>query len=421
MTEREPGDPGATPEPSGDAPAAPEPTPTEPTPTEPTPTEPTSAAGDAAAATAAAGATGAAAGAGTPAPSSPPPPTTPPTSTTTTAGPTGGDNRTLLLLGLAVIVIAVIAALLLLNQGNGESGATPEPSASASAEASASPEASPSEEPSPEPSLDACAIENLAVATAGQLTVGTDNPAYPPYFEAGDGPFTEPWEDLGFTGDPGSGKGFESAVAYAVAEELGFGADEVSWVVVPFANAFAPGPKEFDFVINQVSYKPERAEAVDLTEGYYELNQAVVALKDNPAAAATTLAELKAFKFGAQVGTTSYDAIINVIAPATDPSVYDTNDAAIEALKAKQIDAIVVDLPTSDFITRVQIDDGSATIVGQLEPFGGTPEYFSLVIEKDSALTDCVNAALGSLRDAGALDDLAAEWLPFQEDVPFIK
>jgi polar amino acid transport system substrate-binding protein len=253
------------------------------------------------------------------------------------------------------------------------------------------------------------------------MTIGTDNPAYPPYFEAGDGEFTVPWENLGYTGDPGSGKGFESAVAYAVADKLGFGKDTVSWVVVPFTNAFAPGAKTFDFLINQVSYKPERAEAVDLSDGYYNLNQAVVALKDNPVAAAKTLADLKAFKFGAMVGTTSYDAIVNVIAPTTDTSVYDTNDAALEALKAKQIDALVVDLPTADFNVNVQIEDSAGTIVGQLEPFGGTPEYFSLVLEKGSALTPCINAAIAALDEDGTLDALAGEWLPFQETVPVLK
>ena len=281
------------------------------------------------------------------------------------------------------------------------------------------PSAAPTEAPTPTP--DACAPENLALKAAGVLTIGTDNPAYPPYFEAGDGEFTVPWENLGYTGDPGSGKGFESAVAYAVADKLGFATDTVTWVVVPFTNVFAPGAKTFDFVINQVSYKPERAEAVDLSDGYYNLNQAVVALKDNAIAGATTLAELKDYRFGAMVGTTSYDAIINVIAPTTDPLVYDTNDAALEALKATQIDALIVDLPTADFNVNVQIEDSAGTIVGQLEPFGGTPEYFSLALEKGSALTPCVNAAIAALDADGTLDALATEWLPFQETVPVLK
>ena len=121
------------------------------------------------------------------------------------------------------------------------------------------------------------------------------------------------------------------------------------------------------------------------------------------------------------VGTTSYDAIQKVIVPTTETAVYDTNDAALEALKAKQIDALVVDLPTANFNVTVQIEDEAGTIVGQLEPFGGTPEYFSLLLEKGSALTACVNAAVTSLRDDGTLDKLASEWLPFQDTVPVLK
>jgi polar amino acid transport system substrate-binding protein len=283
----------------------------------------------------------------------------------------------------------------------------------------APPTAAPTEAPTATP--DPCAPENLALKTAGVLTIGTDNPAYPPYFEKGDGAFTPPWEDLGFTGDPGSGKGFESAVAYAVADKLGFAKDKVAWTVVPFTNAFAPGAKTFDFLINQVSYTPERAKAVDLTDGYYNLNQGIVALKDNPVAQAKTLADLKAFKFGAMVGTTSYNAIEKVIAPTTETAVYDTNDAALEALKAKQIDALVVDLPTANFNVTVQLDKDPGAIVGQLEPFGGTPEYFSLLLEKDSALTACVNAAVAGLAADGTLDKLASEWLPFQDTVPVLK
>ena len=262
--------------------------------------------------------------------------------------------------------------------------ASPSPAATAApTEApTEAPSAAPTEAPTATP--DACAPENLALKAPGVMTIGTDNPAYPPYFEKGDGTFTPPWEDLGYTGDPGSGKGFESAVAYAVADKLGFAKDKVAWTVVPFTNAFAPGAKTFDFVINQVSYKPERAEAVDLSEGYYNLNQGVVALKDNPVAKAKTLADLKAYKFGAMVGTTSYDAIQKVIVPTTPAMVYDTNDAALEALKATQIDGLVVDLPTADFNVNVQIENSAGTIVGQLEPFGGTPEYFSLLLEKDS-------------------------------------
>ncbi len=278
---------------------------------------------------------------------------------------------------------------------------------------SVAPSVAPSEAASAAPSADACATESLAVVTPGTLTIGTDNPAYPPYFaENASGTATAPWE----LGDPTTGEGFESAVGYAIAERLGFTKDQVAWVVVPFANAFAPGAKTFDFDLNQVSYKPERTETADLSAGYYFGNQSLVALKDSPVAKATTIAALKDFVIGAQVGTTSYDAIVDVIAPSKTPAVYDNNDLAIEALEAGTIDGIVVDLPTADYITNVQVD--GATIVGQFE--GGTPEYFSAVLTKDSPLTACVDAAIESLTADGTLDTLASTWLPFQETVPVI-
>lgn len=309
-------------------------------------------------------------------------------------------RATLLSTGLIAIVVAACTS----------AGAPP--SAAPSEAASLAPSEVPSTAPSASP--DACATDSLAVVTPGTLTIGTDNPAYPPYFaENASGTATAPWE----LGDPTTGEGFESAVGFAIAEQLGFTKDQVAWVVVPFANAFAPGAKTFDFDLGQVSYKPERAETADLSEGYYFGNQSLVVLESSPLASATTIAELKDSIFGAQVGTTSYDAIANVIAPTTTPAVYDTNDAAIEALKAGTIDGIVVDLPTADYITNVQVD--GATIVGQFE--GGTPEYFSAVLNKDSALTECVNAAIAALTADGTLDELASKWLPFQETVPVIK
>ncbi|HJP88558.1 MAG TPA: ABC transporter substrate-binding protein [Candidatus Limnocylindrales bacterium] len=271
------------------------------------------------------------------------------------------------------------------------------------------------------PTPDACATANLKTLAAGVLTVGTDNPAYPPYFNMHDSPYPSPWEDLGYTGDPTSGEGFESAIAYSVATQLGFTKDKVNWVAVPFANSFAPGPKTFDIFLNQVSYKPERAESADLSDGYYNLKQAIVALKSNPASKATTIAELAQYKFGAQIGTTSYDAIKDEIQATAEGAVFDTNDLAITALKNKQIDAIVVDLPTADYITNVQIEDSAAVIVGQLPGAAGSNEHFSLVLAKDSTLTPCVNAALAALNSAGTLDELAKKWLPFQEAIPVLK
>lgn len=267
---------------------------------------------------------------------------------------------------------------------------------------------------SPSPSADACAKTALTLVAPGKLTVGTDNPAYPPYFAANAAGNTAPWDPS--QGDPNSGEGFESAVGFAIADKLGFSKDEVSWIVVPFANSFAPGAKTFDLDLNQVSYTAERTQAADLSDGYYFGPQTVVTLKASKFAKATTVTELQGAKLGAQVGTTSYDAIVNVIKPTNDASVYDTNDAAIEALKNKQIDAIVVDLPTADFITNVQLD--GSVIVGQLDQ--GTPEHFSAVLAKGSPLTACVNGAIKALTDDGTLAALVTKWLPFST-APVLK
>lgn len=284
------------------------------------------------------------------------------------------------------------------------------PAATPTPAPAATPTPAPAETPAPTPTPDACAPENLATLTAGILTIGADNPAYPPYFYIGDPP-TPPWE----LGDPTNAKGFEGAVAYAVADQLGFAADAVRWVVVPFALSFAPGPKDFDFYITQVSYKPERALAVDMSDGYYYVNQAVVALEGTPISAATTVTELAQFRFGAQIGTTSYAMIIDRIKPTAEPSVFDTTDAAIEALQIGQIDGLVVDLPTAFFITAVQVPDG--VIVGQFEaPEGG--EHFSLVLEKDSPLTPCVNRAIAALKADGTLAAITREWLADKVDAP---
>jgi polar amino acid transport system substrate-binding protein len=258
---------------------------------------------------------------------------------------------------------------------------------------------------------DTCAKDSLALVTAGAFTIGTDNPAYPPYFlENTDGSKTEPWE----LGDPTNATGFESAVGYAIADKLGFGREEVTWVVVPFANAFAPGPKTFDIDLNQVTDTPERRQTVDLTKGYYFGNQSLVALEGTPIAAVSSTSSLKDYMFGAQVGTTSLDAINTLIQPTNDPQVFDTNDAAIQALGQRSIDGIVVDLPSADYITNVQLD--GSTIVGQFK--GGIPEHFSAVLAKDSPLTPCVEAAIDVLINEGTLEALASQFLPFQDAVP---
>jgi polar amino acid transport system substrate-binding protein len=254
-----------------------------------------------------------------------------------------------------------------------------------------------------------CSKADLNLVNSGQLTVGTDNPAFPPWFGGAE---KKPWK----VSDPYSGQGFESAVAYAVAGKLGFAKSEVKWIVVPFNTAFAPGPKKFDFDINQISFKPARANAVDFSDSYYDVNQALVVVKGTPISKATTVAGLKPYKFGAQLGTTSYDYINNNIKPSKKTAVFDTNDAAVAALKNKQIDGLVVDLPTAFYVTAVQVPNGK--ILGQF-PTVGTPEHFGMVFEKGNSLVACVNDALSKLRADGTLKNLEAKWL--QADAPVLK
>ncbi len=246
-----------------------------------------------------------------------------------------------------------------------------------------------------------CAKGSLNLLKTGTLTVGADNPAFPPWFGGAE---KKPWK----VSNPYSGKGYESAVVYAIASQLGFSKAQVAWTVVPFNNSFKPGKKSFDFYATQVSYSPERAKAVDFSRGYYFVNQAVVGRKGTAIARAKSIAALKGYKLGAQVGTTSYTYITRNIRPSSSPNVYDTNDAAIQALKNGQIDGIVVDLPTAFFVVAVQLDDG--VIVGKL-PTKGTKERFGLVFQKGNALRRCVDRAIGNLGANGTIKRLQNTWL----------
>jgi polar amino acid transport system substrate-binding protein len=261
------------------------------------------------------------------------------------------------------------------------------------------------EEPaSSAPAADACATDELPLLTPGTLTVGTDSPAFEPWFT---------------NNDPTTGQGFESAVAYAVAEELGFGRDQVTWVTVPFNSSYKPGAKDFDFDINQISITPERAEVVDFSDGYYQAAQAVLALKDTPGAEAKSLAELKGLRLGAQTGTTSLTAIRDVIAPDADPLVFEDTNAAKQALQNDQVDAILADLPSAFYISAVEIP--KSTIVGQFQPEAGRQEEFGMLFEKGSELVGCVNDALAALEDDGTLADLEKRWLSDAVSVPELQ
>jgi polar amino acid transport system substrate-binding protein len=247
-----------------------------------------------------------------------------------------------------------------------------------------------------------CEKESLETVTPGQLTVGTDNPAFPPWFE-GTKEF-DPWDP---TTTP-TKKGYEQEVAYGIARELGFTDAEVKWVAVPFLQSFKPGAKNFDFDINQISYKPERAEAVDFSDSYYDVEQSIVGLESNPIANAKSIADLKARKLGAVVGTTSLEAINDRIQPDQEPSVYDTNNDVLSAITAKQLDGGVVDFPTGLYMAAVQLKGG--TVVGRLSAEEGG-EYFGVVLEKDSPLTECVNEAIAALHEDGTIDQLEQKWL----------
>ncbi|MEO6997716.1 MAG: ABC transporter substrate-binding protein [Terracoccus sp.] len=243
-------------------------------------------------------------------------------------------------------------------------------------------------------SADACAKASLPLVTSGKLTVGTDKPAYEPWFSKD---------------DPSNGKGYESAVAFAAAEKMGFAKADVTWVVVPFNTAISPAAKTFDLDVNQISISDARKKAVDFSSGYYDVRQAVVTYKGSPLDGKTTVADLKGANLAAQVGTTSYDAIKNQIQPSNDPKIFDTNDLAVQALKNKQIDGIVVDVPTAFYMIGAQLDNG--VIVGQLPDAGGKPEQFGAVLDKGSALTPCVSKAIDALRSDGTLDKLQKEYL----------
>jgi polar amino acid transport system substrate-binding protein len=254
------------------------------------------------------------------------------------------------------------------------------------------------------PSAASCTPDGLPTLKDGTLTIGTDQPAY------------EPW----FTGDdPANGEGYESAVAYAIAGQLGYSDAQVSWVRATFDSVIQPGPKSFDLDLNQFSITEERRQAVDFSSAYYDVTQAVITTGGSAAAGATTLADLKGLRIGAQVATTSLDALTGVIDPDGDPVVFNTNNDAKLALQNGQVDAIVVDLPTAFYITAAELDDG--VIVGQLPDSGASGDQFGALLAKDSPLTDCVSQAVDALREDGTLADLEKQWLSEVADAPVLS
>jgi polar amino acid transport system substrate-binding protein len=251
-------------------------------------------------------------------------------------------------------------------------------------------------------SAEDCQPDDLETLKPGRLTVATDKPAFPPYF---------------VDDDPTNGKGFESAVAYAIAEQLGFAESEVDWVVEPFNSSYAPGPKDFDFDVNQISITPKRAEQVDFSTPYYEADQAVVALKDSAAADADSLDDLADATIGVQIGTTSLDAVEASIQPTEEPQVFDTSNDVVSALKQEQVEAVVVDVPTAFFLTATQVPE--AEIVGQFPAPEG--DEWGALLEKDSPLTDCVSFAIEQLRESGELAEIEDRWMSEATGAPRLE
>jgi polar amino acid transport system substrate-binding protein len=286
--------------------------------------------------------------------------------------------------------VAVVAALLVLA-GCGSSGGGSSSSSSSGAGTASNANAA-----------NRCTKDQLKTRTPGTLTVATDKPAFPPYFE---------------DNDPANGKGFESAVAYAVARRLGYAKSDVKWTTEPFNSSYAPGPKNFDFDVNQISITPARAKRVDFSSPYFTAPQALVALKSSDAANASSLADLANTKLGVQIGTTSLDAVNQVVKPTSQPKVFNDSNDVVTALKQKQVDAVVVDLPTAFFLTAAQVP--SAKIVGQFSAPGG--DTWGALLQKGSPLTQCVNQAIAQLKESGTLQSLEQRWLGAAAGAPVLK
>ncbi|MGH2939703.1 MAG: ABC transporter substrate-binding protein [Solirubrobacterales bacterium] len=244
-----------------------------------------------------------------------------------------------------------------------------------------------------------CTPAGMETHKEGVLTVATDKPAYPPYFE---------------NDEPENGEGFESAVAYAIGKQLGYPKGKIEWTVEPFDSSYAPGPKDFDFDLNEISITPTREKAVDFSAPYYSANQAVVALEDTEAAKAKSLADLKDTKIGVQINTTSLSAVDEEIDPSSKPEVFNSSGDVVTALKNGQVEAVVVDLPTALYLTAAQVEN--ASIVGQFGKAEG--EEWGALLAKESPLTECVSGAIEALEKSGELEKITQRWMSQAAEAP---
>ena len=293
------------------------------------------------------------------------------------------------------MTVAAMAAFAMLAASAGLAGCASESSSSSSV--SATPAGGGSS--SAAASCSNSAIQSQLYAK-GVLTVATDKPVYPPWF---------------VNNKPASGQGYESAVAYAVAAQLGFKPSQVTWAYEPFDSSYAPGPKKFDFDINEISYSAQRAQVVTFSDSYYDVQQALVALKNSPIVTKHTPADLKTYVFGDQVGTTSLQFINSRIQPTQTPKVFETLNDVKQALQTKQIAALVTDTPTAEFITT---EIPGSVVVAQ---FPSTGEHYGLLFAKGNQLVTCVNKALATLKSNGTLAKLTAQYLKDFTSVPTIQ
>lgn len=284
----------------------------------------------------------------------------------------------------------------------------------------------------PEPTVaDACA--SPALKNTGRLTLSTDIPAFPPWW-GGSAPETypnepeggSPWSEIDFSAEPYAGEGFEGALAYAVAAEMGFTPDLVDWIPnAVFENAFAPGVKPFDFHMAQISATEERAVSVTFSDPYFESNQALLALSSNAITAATSIAELKTFRLGAAANTTSFRLIDEVIQPTTEPSIFNDNAGVLQALQGDVIDGAIFDLSTAFYMRDAELEDfdtpdPEGKIVGQFGP-PAEPDHVAYVLELGNPLVACVNQALAAVKASGQHQEILDEWINTGQEVPFIE
>lgn len=319
--------------------------------------------------------------------------------------------------------------------------ATAAPATATAPPATAEPTEVPTEEPTPIATASAvpdaqlvCGpVPDMPLKNAGRLTLSTDIPAFPPWWggDAGTQYPNEPaegspWSETDFSAEPYSMEGFEGATAYAIAEAMGFSADQVDWIPnAVFEQAFAPGEKDFDFHMAQVSIRPERAQAVDFSEPYFDSNQSLLALSENEITSATSIEELRGYTLGAAANTTSLELIEDAIQPTVEHQVYPDNATALTALQNGQIHGLIVDLGTAFYMRDAELEDfdtpePEGKIVGQFGPLVQVDQV-GAVLEKGSELLPCVNAAIAEIRANGTLQDILDEWINTGQEIPFLE